>query len=453
MLDLSTVSLSGSRVEPLRIASVAAPVLPLEAVRACWPRDEAMFWAPRSGSGVVTTGVAHRLRASGPARMDSIRDAGAHLLKRLAAQVPQGAPVPRLWGGFSFAPGAASCDAWNEFGDAGFVLPALSYSSDGRRAWLQCIGLGSPADVEARAGEALALLQRGALAAGAFAASATAGAPAATSCGRVRLEGLPDTDDWKARIDAILQAIADGRVRKVVAALSATVAFDHPLSPERVIANLRAETGPVFRFAIGRGNSTFVGATPELLVRRQGDSVRSEALAGTLARANGGPQDLMASEKDRDEHAFVRDALIAVLGPLCRELDVPEVPTVRELRVLYHLLTPVRGLLHTPVHVLDLVERLHPTPATCGTPRDVALKMILADESFPRGWYASPVGWFDAAGDGEFVVALRSALMTSRGARVYAGAGIVSGSRAEHELLEVQLKQRAILRALGFDDK
>ena len=407
-----------------------------------------MFWAPRSGPGVVTTGVAHRLRASGPARMDSIRDAGAHLLNRLAAHVPLGAPIPRFWGGFSFAPGAASCDAWNEFGDAGFVLPALSYCSDGRRAWLQCIGPDAPADVEALAGEALALLQHAAQVAPAAEQSV-----AAASCGRVRLEGLPDTDAWKVRIDAILQAISDGQVRKVVAALSATVAFDHPLSPERVIANLRAETGPVFRFAIGRGNATFVGATPELLVRRQGDSVRSEALAGTLARANGGPQDLMASGKDRDEHAFVRDALIAVLGPLCSELDVPEVPTVRELRVLYHLLTPVRGLLRTPVHVLDLVERLHPTPATCGTPREVALKMILADESFPRGWYASPVGWFDAAGDGEFVVALRSALMTSRGARVYAGAGIVSGSRAERELSEVQLKQRAILRALGFDDQ
>jgi isochorismate synthase EntC len=187
-------------------------------------------------------------------------------------------------------------------------------------------------------------------------------------------------------------------------------------------------------------------------VRRCAERVESEALAGTLARSAGSGDDLLASAKDRSEHAFVRDGIVEALAPLCGELRVPDVPRVRELRRLYHLATPIRGRLARRTHVLELCERLHPTPATCGTPRARALDMILSTEATPRGWYAAPLGWFDATGDGEFVVGLRSGLVAGREAHVHAGAGIVAGSRADRELAEAQLKQRVLLRALGLPD-
>jgi menaquinone-specific isochorismate synthase len=260
----------------------------------------------------------------------------------------------------------------------------------------------------------------------------------------------PDAAGWQRQIDDILESIDAGRVRKVVAALCARVTFDRSPSVAGVLANLRSETGPVWRFAFARDAAVFLGATPELLVRRRDDLVDSLALAGTLAKSAGGAEDLMASAKDRSEHAFVRDGIVEALAPLCVDCVAPAVPTVLELRRLYHLATPITARLSRRAHVLDLCQHLHPTPATCGTPRAGALDAILSNETAPRGWYASPVGWFDAAGDGEFVVGLRSGLVADREAWVHAGAGIVAGSRADRELAETRLKQRVLLRAFGL---
>ncbi len=356
------------------------------------------------------------------------------------------APAPRLWGGFAFAPGSADRAPWNGFGDSSFVLPRLAYWTDGEQAWLQ--GIGSTTD------PALAAALEGAEAAIAQIARGggpTDGAPSPPSAPGVRsIEATPATE-WQHQVDGILEAINAGEVRKVVGARCSIVNFEQPLSIRRVLRNLQDETGPVWRYAITRDGGTLVGATPELLVSRRGDAVRAEALAGTLAKSSGSEDTLMASAKDRSEHEFVCEAVVEALAPLCSELHRPSTPTVRALRRLFHLATPIRGRLAQPTHVLDLCDRLHPTPATCGTPRDRALRIILSTERVPRGWYASPVGWFDAAGDGEFVVALRSGLVRSHTAYVYAGAGIVEGSSAEKELAETALKQLVLLRALGVD--
>jgi isochorismate synthase len=335
---------------------------------------------------------------------------------------------------------------WHDFGDASFNLPRWTYWTDGERGWLQVAGT--------RGRDALA---RDVASATASLAQAEFGAAETGSDGGADAEAPPyrieppDAAAWRRQIAHILAAIDAGQVRKVVAALCAKVAFERPPSVLHVLANLRRETGPVWRFAMARNGATFLGASPEILVRRRGEFVESEALAGTLAKANGNGSDLLASAKDRSEHEFVCDGIVDALAPLCSELHVPDAPAVRELKRLYHLATPIRGRLAADVHVLDLCERLHPTPATGGTPRERALDMILATEATPRGWYAAPVGWFDVHGDGEFIVALRSGLVTGHAAYVHAGAGIVAGSRADKELAEAELKQRVMLRALGLE--
>lgn len=429
---------------PLRLRSLAAPAVALGSVHALWRPDDALLWDPPAGPGAVAVGVAVRLKARGEERFASIlADAALHW-RRFETRPDIGAPTPRFWGGFAFAPGAADAEPWQAFGDADFVLPRLAYWREGDRAWLQAIG---PHDDTALDDElALAARSLEHLASQVSEAHASTDVVTGTT-GRVE---PADAGAWQRQIDDILAAIDSGRVRKVVAALCARATFDHPASVDRILSNLRQET-LAWRFAFGRGRASFVGATPELLVRRRGDVVECDALAGTLAKADGSAADLLASAKDQGEHRFVRDAIAAILAPLCSDLTVPEAPGVRELRRLYHLATPIRGTLRSGRHVLDLCARLHPTPATCGTPRDLAWQMIVSAEQSPRGWYASPVGWFDAAGDGEFVVGLRSGLVTGHQAWVYAGAGIVKGSDAGRELAEVQLKQRVMLRALGLE--
>lgn len=445
MLDHLAASEADATVDPIEAATVPAPLVAIDTVYRMWQGDGALLWNPPTGLCAVAAGTAAHLRASGPRRIARLQEASRRLWHSLAWQREAGAPAPRLWGGLAFAPGAAARAPWRDFGDASFTLPRLTYWTDGTRAWLQAAGRAGGAALEGALAAASAALARAADGAGGDRAAEPRVAPACAIA-------PPDADAWRQQVDDILEAIAAGQVRKVVAALCARVTFDRPPPVADVLANLRAETGRVWRFALSRGAATFLGATPEILVRRCGESVESEALAGTLAKASGSGADLLASAKDRSEHRFVCDGIVAALAPLCSRIDVPEAPTVRELRRLFHLATPVRGRLSRAVHVLELCERLHPTPATGGTPRDRALEMILATEATPRGWYAAPIGWFDAAGDGELVVALRSGLLAGNSAYVHAGAGIVAGSRADRELAETQLKQRVLLRALGLAD-
>ena len=194
----------------------------------------------------------------------------------------------------------------------------------------------------------------------------------------------------------------------------------------------------------------FLGATPEWLIRKQGNQFQTEALAGSRSSQEPNAEaELLGSQKDLREHALVVEELVRAFEPLTNDLGTPSGPTIRRLRDILHLHTPVTGELSEPTHVLDLVERLHPTPAVGGAPRSSAHRWILQHETEERGWYASPVGWVDAAGDGEFVVALRSALLVGNMAHIFAGAGIVAESDAALEFRETELKLAAMTNALG----
>lgn len=429
-----------------QVITLAAPVVPLDAVYALWQRHALLLWHPPQGMQAVAVGIALRQDVSAPRRVRALRDAAEQLRRNLRSEDHADAPSPRLWGGFAFAPGSAHFPPWQGFGDASFVIPRLTYWTDGARAWLQGIRVGTDITLDADIAAAHAAICRVAV---------TGEEPCSEShtVPRQACSIAPPVEaKWKQQIDTILEAIETGEVRKVVAARCAEVTFEQQLSVSRILRNLRHETGTAWRYAMRREGGTLLGATPELLVSRRGDDVLAEALAGTMSVQNGTGEDLLASAKDRSEHQFVCDAIVEALAPLCAELHHSRTPTVRTLRRLFHLATSVRGRLAQPTHVLDLCERLHPTPATCGTPRDRALDMVLSTESAARGWYAAPVGWFDAKGDGEFVVALRSGLVCEDRAYLYAGAGIVAGSTAERELAETDLKLGVLLHALGASE-
>jgi isochorismate synthase len=250
-------------------------------------------------------------------------------------------------------------------------------------------------------------------------------------------------------------AIAAGRLDKVVLARSVEARFPAPPDLGRVVGRLRRQEPSCTTFSLPVPGGRFVGATPELLVRRRQPTVTCHPLAGTVGLSGdaGGDAEtvrqLLASAKDRREHRLVVDDIAAVLGPRCAELRVPDEPSLVRFRSVAHLGTAIQGTLLDDEPVLDLLAALHPTPAVGGVPLDAALAAITTLETTRRGYWAGPVGWVDAAGDGEWMIGLRSATVHGRLARLHAGAGIVAGSDPAAELAETTVKLAPVLDALA----
>jgi menaquinone-specific isochorismate synthase len=252
-------------------------------------------------------------------------------------------------------------------------------------------------------------------------------------------------------------AHAQGEIRrgvldKVVLARRLVVEFDRPTAPSAVLRRLASREPSATAFlAPGPGVGTFVGASPELLVSRRGRRVRSHPLAGTAAPDHS--QRLLDSVKDLDEHRLVVRDIVSTLEPRCEELRLPAAPTLVPLASMTHLGTPISGRLRAVAggipSALELVAALHPTPAVAGVPRDRALALIGQLEPGGRGPWAGPVGWLDAAGDGDFVLGLRSLTLSGRRAELWAGAGVVSASDPSAELAETDLKLAAVLGCLA----
>ena len=270
---------------------------------------------------------------------------------------------------------------------------------------------------------------------------------------RFELASVRSHEDFRRRVGQALEAIRSGRIDKVVLAREVVATANRPFRQEQLLERLRSLHPSCCTFAV----DGFVGASPELLVRRQGLEVLSQPLAGTVARSGDPDEDrrlagaLLGSEKERAEHRVVVQAILAGLGPLCTGLDVPEAPRLLALRNVAHLATPVRGTLSTSTggapSALELAAALHPTPAVGGWPREDALDYLRKSEEIDRGRYAGPVGYVGADGDGEWWIGIRSAIVEGRRARLLAGVGIVAGSDPAAELAETQLKLQAMLAA------
>lgn len=265
-------------------------------------------------------------------------------------------------------------------------------------------------------------------------------------------------DEAHAFMSAVAATSADIRAQKyakAVLARRAVTARSEQMSVDHVIRRLEEQNHETFVYAVRTGDEWFIGASPERLVRLFGGNVAVDCLAGTIARGAGDEEDnalgrtLLDSAKDRQEHHVVVHWVTETLEGAVDDLAVGAVPTLRKLQSVQHLWTAVSGHVHPGATVLDLVDRLHPTPAVAGMPRDVALDVITEREQMDRGWYAGPIGWADSTGDGEFAVALRSALFTSAEVHLYAGAGIMGDSKPESEWRETALKLRAMQAAIA----
>jgi menaquinone-specific isochorismate synthase len=269
--------------------------------------------------------------------------------------------------------------------------------------------------------------------------------------GEYRISSVMERGAWCGLVDGAARTVAAGRLSKVVLAREVVVVADQALRPADVVRRLRLSHPSCMVFSV----DGFVGASPELLVERRGEHVRSHPLAGTAARSGPGePGDghsawLLSSGKERHEHRLVVEAVAAALAPLCDELHVPPVPDVVPIGTLAHLGTSVTGRLRRPLPTaMELADAIHPSPAVAGTPTGAALDYIAAVERLDRGRYAGPVGWVDGDGDGCWAIGIRSAEIDGCRARLMAGVGIVEGSDPDAELAETDLKLQPLLAAI-----
>ena len=408
-------------------------------------------WAPPDGPTIAGCGVADTVSAAGSARFDEVREGAETLFSALefapASGVEDSVPAaarPRLLGGFAFHGGREPSAPWRGFPQARFVLPRIQVSRDDGDTWVTATTAGPDADPEATEAALDTAIAR------------AEGTPETRSPppGIADVRRTPSREEWREQVLSAVERIEAGELEKVVLAGTLSARLRGPFRLADTLARL-AETSPdCYRFAVDPGlGATFFGATPERLVSRRGDRVRTEALAGSIGRGGTAEEDermtreLTETSRLRHEHDVVAESIRERLAAHARSVEVGDLG-VRKLGSVQHLETPITATLGGPTHVLELVESLHPTPAVGGQPRDVARRIIEETESFDRGWYAGPVGWFDAEGDGEFAVGIRSAVATTDEATLYAGNGIVRDSDPDEEWDELQLKYRPILDQL-----
>ncbi|MDA8309531.1 MAG: chorismate-binding protein [Actinomycetota bacterium] len=279
------------------------------------------------------------------------------------------------------------------------------------------------------------------------------GAAAREPC---ELEQVPEPAGYLDAVSHALGDIRDGVLRKVVLGRMVRLQLPDWPVPSRLLRTLWDDDDVFLAFSVPTPTGRLVGASPELVIARRGRNVTSHAFAGTVGLldpgASGDGQRLLDSMKDRTEHELVVEEIVGTLGPRCADLQVPEEPTVVRLRSDARLGTLIRGTLTARPSpggtALTLLALLHPTPAVGGVPRAAALDLIAALEAAPRGYWAGAVGWTDGAGDGEWVLGIRSVELEGRRALVRAGAGIVATSDPRAELAETNVKLRPVLDAL-----
>ncbi len=359
---------------------------------------------------------------------------------------------PLAMAGFSFDPLRPSTPPWDGYPAALLVLPRCLITLVDGACWLTVNAVIWPdGDAEAEADQAARLIAE-------LTAEESVEDSGATE-GELRVAEVMPAGQWKRIVGSLVEEMGkeevEGRLEKVVLARECRIQGSVPFSPARVLRRLRADYPGCFTFAVARGDRCFLGATPERLVRLRHGTIWTSCLAGSIGRGATAEEDqrlgqaLLASPKERSEQAIVVRALYDSLAPLCEDLTPPGEPTVMKMRNLQHLYTPVVGRVAGGRTILELVEALHPTPAVGGSPRDLALPLIREREELDRGWYAGPLGWLDARAEGEFAVAIRSALLAGSEASLFAGCGIVAGSDPRREYEESCLKLRPILAALG----
>ncbi len=414
------------------------------------------YWEqPDRDFAILGIGSATSIEAEGVTRFSTIDQRWRHLHDSIFIDRDEDCPRslgPMLLGGFAFANTPSTGGEWRGFTPARFFVPRTTFvRQDGRFFQIRCVRVDARDLVEKVASK--------------FDHEDGEIGQTPSDVHQMGSEMSEPIDirghaAWERLVTQGTDAISTETFEKVVLARAVHIR-SKAFNVRKALQNLVEHYPTCTTFAIGVDRGCFMGATPERLVQLSNDIVSISCIAGTAARgateiddARLGTQ-LLESDKNRREHAYVVETITNALAEHSDTVNVPTSPTLLRVRNLQHLYTPVTAKMKPGHSLFDLVADLHPTPAVGGTPRQPALAFIADHEMMDRGWYAAPIGWVDVGGNGEFVVGLRSGVVQQRDewadAYLFAGCGIVAGSQPDAELRESQLKLRPMLSALGAE--
>ena len=448
------------RLQTRALAAVTVPVPqeldPSAAVLAARRTDDRFFCLEqpdRDGFVMAALGVAERVEAGGPDRFGEVARRARELGRRTFADDAGGDPGrppgagPVLVGGFAFADDGGRSPEWSSLAPASLVLPEVALARH-RGETRMTVSVAVDGD-EAPDAPVERVLRRIA-----DLRPAAMGLLDPDPVERTRVASAAPPSHHEQAVAHAVSRIRAGDLEKIVLAREVRAHAPRAHDPGAVLGGLRAAFPACYCWCVGTPELAFVGASPELLVRRDGQRAQTVALAGTTRRSADPAVDdhlgerLRRSAKEREEHRIVASRIERTLQPVSLWVAAGEDPVLVRVQNVQHLATPIRAQLAEPLHTVELAGMLHPTPAVGGEPRSAALPLIPALEGLDRGWYAGAVGWTDLSEDGEFCVALRCALLRGRVAHLYAGGGIVRDSVPADELAETEDKLQALLPLL-----
>jgi salicylate biosynthesis isochorismate synthase/menaquinone-specific isochorismate synthase len=411
----------------------------------CWEQPD------RDGFAIAGVGTAWEIVSRGADRFADVEHGCTEISRgRLSAEpteLPSGAG-PVWVGGMAFAPDGGAAPQWSSLPPALAVMPELTLSRSAAGSYLTLAAVvgpgGSPEELRARLRSRIEVLRAG-------------GLPLVDPhpAGEAAIRSVRPPGSYEAAVARATELIRDGGVEKIVLAREVVVEAAAAHDPAALYGALRELFPSCFCFCVGTPEAAFLGASPELLVRRSGAVAATAAVAGSTRRSADPAVDdhlgeqLLRSAKDRHEHEIVVRRIERALRAHSVWVEAAPDPELVRVANIQHLATPIHAQLSDPRSAIELAGLLHPTPALGGEPRDAALEAIPELEAMDRGWYAGPIGWMDAAEDGELCVGIRSALIRDRTAHLYAGGGIVAESDPAAELAETEVKLEALLPLLA----
>jgi isochorismate synthase len=418
-------------LDGLRLASINVDLDPFDFARTGAALvDRAVAYSTPWGDRLVGIGTAWHATASGPDRFAEIKYA-VDALDR---------PDLKVFFGYAFRDERPDTSVWESFEAAEAFVPRIGMDRTGGRSTLTVV-IPKGEDPEATL-DLLASMRH-------------PDQIPIVDPGDHSIESLPHISEWAQSVSDAVKVIVAGELDKVVLTRAVRVDSSEPVAILRVFRELVASYPECYNFAWKSGDSVFMGASPELLVRIEAGVFRSNPLAGSAGRGEGEQaddrigQELVASSKDQEEHRLVVDDMRSRLNGLVDDLLIPESPALKKMATVQHLSTVIEGTMARGVGILDVIGAVHPTPAVGGVPRDAAMALIDDAEHAGRGWYTGGIGYVTPSGEGAIAIGLRCGVVRDATTHLFAGAGIVADSQPEAELAETRLKLRPLLDILA----
>lgn len=411
-------------------------------------KGERFYWQNREKT-MTLIGLGHAYTIQHNAkndRFDAVEAEWINLTKNCVKGQSELQPI--LFGGFTFDPQNDVAGEWTDFPEAYFALATYQLVIRDDKAFVSIHLISKDEQAESQF-EALRKGRDHLIHAAQVKEVKTYSKPEITSYFE------PYKEPYLASIEQVTALIKQKKADKVVIARSLALQFKEQVSSPQVLSQIIHEQPESYLFGLERQELLFFGASPERLVKVEKGRAFSSCVAGSIKRGKTAEEDeaygqgLLNDSKNGGEHQYVVDMIAETFRKNCVEMTIPDSPRLLKIRDIQHLYTPVEGQLNSEATILQLTKSLHPTPALGGVPRIEAMAAIRKYEPMNRGLYAAPIGWVDAEGNGEFAVAIRSAVLLNDKAYLYAGGGIVADSEPQSEYEETLVKFRPMLRALG----